>query len=144
MRPFGKILYGLFVSVILLLCLGNDGCEQQMQQIDKAAEVTKQITIEGEQVLESPVGQYVPPDIKFWVVLGGALASGLANAWQEWRNQNMKKTTKAIVKGIEKAERSETNPPLATAGIKAAIAEEMKAAKIYDRGNKIVDKLKIA
>ena len=134
-----------YVTVILvILSIGAACTEQQQQQVDKAAQATKDVTVEGEKILQSPVGQYVPPDIKFWIVLAGAMASGMANAWQEWRLKNMTKTTKAIVKGIESAEKSEKNPPLASTNIKAAIFEEMRTAKIYDRGNKIVDRLKIA
>lgn len=132
-----------YVTIILIVLSISSSCtEEQMQQVDKAAETTKKVTVEGEKILESPTGQYVPPDIKFIVVLAGALASGLANAWQEWRLKTMTKTTKAIVKGIEKSTDPEAGH--STDEIKNAIADEMKAAKVYDRGNKIVDRLKIS
>jgi len=140
MRAFRKMLYGLLLSAILFA-----GCtEQQMQEIDKAAVATKEITGAGEQFMESPAGQYVSPDLKFGIALGGFVISSLVNAWQEWRLKNMTKTTKAIVKGIETAEKESSGNPPKAKSIKANIEAEMKATKIYDRGNKIVDKLKIA
>ena len=54
----------------------------------------------------------------------------------------MKKTTKAIVKGIEAAEKQQKPNP--TNPIKTAIGKEMTAAGIFDRGNQFVDRLKIA
>jgi len=71
------------------------------------------------------------------------LALSLANGWQAWRNQIMKKTNKAIVKGIENTK----NPDKVVIEVKANIADEMMKAggqKFYDRANKIVDKAKIA
>lgn len=133
-----------YVTVILIvLSIGAACTEQQMQQADKVAQATKDVTVEGEQLLQSSAGQYIPQDIKLMIGMGGAIALGAANAWQAWRNQNMKKTTKAIVKGIENT----SNPDKPTSEIKANIAEAMIAEggqKFYDRANKIVDKLKIA
>ena len=54
----------------------------------------------------------------------------------------MTKTTKAIVKGIEKsADQVQTNP---ANPVKEAIGKEMRAAGIYDQANQLVDQLKIA
>lgn len=146
MNVFKKILYGLCLSAILLVCLGSDGCEKEFERIDKTAQATKEITVEGEKFIESPAGEYIPPEIKQAIGVVGALALILANGWQAWRNQTMKKTTKAIVKGIEDAENlsNMSGNSKSPNSVKDCIEAEMKAAKIFDRGNKIVDKLKIA
>jgi len=71
------------------------------------------------------------------------LVSGLVLTWQELRNRNMKKTTRAIVKGIENT----ANPDKATSEVKANIADEMRKQggdKFYAKANKIVDRLKIS
>lgn len=136
MRLFRIFLYGLVVSGIFIASCS----EEQKQEIDKAAISTKQIAESSEQLLGSPAGEIIPPDIKLWIILGGALASGAANAWQKWRADEMKQTTKAIVKGIEVAE-AQNNPQAST--VKSNIKTAMKLTGNYDRCNKIVDKLKV-
>ena len=85
----------------------------------------------------------LPPEWKLYGALGVILANGLVIGWEEWRNRIMKKTTRAIVKGIEHTD----NPDKATSEVKSNIAEQMMqegGQKFYARANKIVDKLKIS
>lgn len=126
----------------ILVILSVPACtEQEQEKVDKIAQDVKTVTETGQQLLESPVGQFIPPDVKFWIVLGGALAAGLANGWQSWRSSQMKKTTKAIVAGIEKVGEAAT-PDNPSSAVKAAIAEQMLKTGCYETCNKIVDKLK--
>jgi len=131
------------VSAILLIVLC--GCEELLRRGDKAADATKDLAGTGEQFLQTPTGQALPGQVKLYAAGGIALASILANGWQEWRNKGMKKTTKAIVQGIESAAKAadpaSENP---VAAVKAAIGDQMKAAGCYDRGKKIVNQLKIS
>ena len=94
-------------------------------------------------ILDSPAGQLIPPDLKIYGLLGIALINAGVVGWEEFRNRTMKKTTKAIVKGIENT----ANPDIATSDVKTNIANEMRRQggdKFYAKANKIVDKLKIS
>lgn len=145
MRRFNRIL----ILPAILVILSLPACTQDGEildvnglalRMDKLTQDIKTVTEAGEQLLGSPVGQFVPLEIKFWIVLGGALAAGLANGWQGWRSSQMKKTTTAIVRGIEKAESAAPANP--GSAVKAAIANEMLKTGCYNRCNEIVDKLK--
>lgn len=76
----------------------------------------------------------------------GAIAAIIAslgfNVYQKYTGGIMKKTTKAIVKGVEAAEKQQKSNPANP--IKTAIGKEMTAAGIFDRGNQLVDRLKVA
>jgi len=119
------------------------GCsEQQMRQADKVAADVKTITAGTEAILASPAGQMIPPDWRLYGLLGIMLANGVIIGWEEWRNLMLKKTTKAIVRGIE----SSSNPDKAASEVKDNIQMEMLqqgGRKFYIRANKIVDTLKI-
>lgn len=120
------------------------GCDEQaLEQVDQFVQDVNTVKTGTEAVLKSPAGAMLPPHWKLYGSLAALLASGLINAWQGWRNDTMKKTTKAIVKGIEKS----NNPEKPTAEVKSNIADEMLkqgGEKFYDKANRIVDRLKIA
>ena len=135
-----------FLNVTMLLfilagCLA--GCDEFWQKGDEIVQDVNDIAGGARALLESPAGQMLPPNLKLYGALGVILANGLVITWQELRNRTMKKTTKAIVKGIENTE----NPDKATSEVKANIANEMLKQggdRFYDKANKIVDKLKIS
>jgi len=71
------------------------------------------------------------------------LAASLAgNFIQKRKGDLMKKTTKAIVKGIEAAEVEEKANP--TSPVKCAIEYQMKSAGIYSKADDLVNQLKIS
>lgn len=129
---------------ILIVAILIGGCtEDQLRKGDKIVGDVNTVAQGAQAALESPAGQMVPPEWKLYGVLGIGLANGLIITWEEWRNRQMKKTTKAIVKGIESAD----NPDKATSEVKDNIRHEMLQEgghKFYKRANKIVDRLKIA
>lgn len=133
----------VIACLIVGLSIGtNFGCEEFLTQADKVVQDVNNIATGTNTVLESPVGLMIPPEWKLYGALGVALANGLVITWQEWRNRTMKKTTRAIVQGIEKAD----NPQKANE-VKANIALEMRRQggdRFYAKANKIVDKLKIS
>ena len=131
-----------WIIVIIVACFV--GCnEEQLLQVDEFARDVNEVATGTRTILESPAGAMIPTELKIFGVLGIALASGLVNTYQEWRNRNMKKTARAIVKGIENT----SSPDKATSEVKSNIADEMLKQggdKFYARANKIVDKLKIS
>lgn len=132
------------VFVILSAAVLMIGCEDYWMQGDKIAQDANNIASGAQAVLESPAGALIPPDVKLYGALGIAIVNGLVITWQEWRNRTMKKTTKAIVQGIE---RTGSNPNPATSEAKSNIRDEMLkqgGEKFYARANKIVDRLKIS
>lgn len=134
-----------WVIIYVLMLIGILGCEELLRRGDKAADTTKDLAGSADQFMQTPTGQALPGQVKLYMAGGIALASVLANGWQEWRNKGMKKTTKAIVQGIESAAKAadgaSANP---VAAVKAAIGDQMKAAGCYDRGKKIVNQLKLS
>ena len=92
----------------------------------------------GKAVLDSPAGQLVPPDIRFYASLAFGLLTSGAAGYKNWRLAQMSKTTKAIVRGIERAGADTPAPP----SVKVAIGAEMRKLGIYDTGNKLVDRFK--
>lgn len=135
-----KVIFFNILIVALLL-----GCEDVLQKGDEIVRGLDAAAGGTQAVLESPAGQMIPPDLKLYGLLGIGLANGLVIAWEEWRNKQMKKTTRAIVKGIDRT----SNPDLALANteVKANIADEMRRQggdKFYARANKIVDRLKVS
>ena len=131
----------VYFTILTLLIL--PGCDEFWQRGDEIVRDVNDIAGTAQVLLDSPAGQMIPPDLKLYGALGVALANGLVITWQELRNRNMKKTTRAIVKGIEHT----ANPEKATSEVKANIREEMMwqgGQKFYDRANKTIDKLKIS
>jgi hypothetical protein len=126
--------------IMLFLCSCN---EEDLRQVDEFVQDVNKVAQGTQAVLESPAGQLVPIQVKLYGALGLIIANGLIMSWQEWRNRTMKKTTRAIVKGIETSERAK-NP---SNEVKKSIAQEMifqGGDKFYQRANKIVDRLKIS
>jgi len=127
------------VTIIILLV----GCEGFYTTGDEIVQDANAVAVGARAVLESPAGQLIPPDIKLYGLLGIGLINAIVIGWEEWRNSTMKRTTRAIVKGIEKT----SNPDKTAAEIKSNIAEEMLKQggdRFYARANKIVDRLKIS
>lgn len=95
-----KYLLTAVLSACILFSIA--GCDkEQMQKIDKAAELTKQTTEIGQDVLDSPIGGLVPTNIRFMITLAGALVLAIANGWQAWRKQQTQKALEEIVLGNE-------------------------------------------
>jgi len=135
-----------YFSMILILAAAAvafvAGCEEeQWAAADRIVTDANAWAGQGRQVLQSPAGQTLPPDIRLYGTLATSLILGGAAAYKQWRLSQMSKTTKAIVRGIEAAEKEITVNP--TNPVKAAIAVEMRKAGVFDAGNKIVDRLKV-
>ena len=145
-KYYPNLIYWLVVTVCLIVGFSmgtNFGCEEmQLERMDRIVADANSITATGGLLLESPAGDMLPPVIKLYGAVGLALASIAVNSWQKVRSVLMTKTTKAIVKGIDAVEKqAKTNP---TNPVKESIRTEMIKAGVYDRGNQIVDKLKLA
>ena len=133
-----------FLSIMVTVMFAVGGCnEEQLEQMDQNVSDANDIVGLIKGVLESPPARaWVPPDIQFYGAAGIALASVLLNSWQKVRSSLMTRTTKAIVKGIEVASNEvKTNP---SNPIKDSIKTQMQLAGVYDRGNLLVDRLKLA
>lgn len=74
--------------------------------------------------------------------LAALIASLAVNLFQKIKGDIMKKTTKAIVKGIEAAEKQTISNP--SNPVKEAIAEQMIKAGIYSQADDLVNQLKVA
>lgn len=136
-----KLKWMITISICFLLLTA--GCDEFLQKGDQIIQDANSIAGGAQVILDSPAGQLIPPDLKLYGLLGIGLINGIVIGWEEWRNSTMKKTTKAIVKGIEKT----GNPDKSTSEVKSNIAEEMRnqgGDKFYARANKIVDRLKIS
>lgn len=76
----------------------------------------------------------------------GAIAAIIAslgfNIFQKRKGDIMKKTTRAIVKGIEAAE--EEKKPNPTNPVKVAVKTQLMAAGIYNQGDDLIRQLKIS
>lgn len=128
---------GIGIGLVILA-----GCEA----LDNAATDANDMAAVGRQVIDSPAGQMIPPDIRLYGSLAvGAVMAGAA-AYKQWRLSQMGKATKAIVRGIEAAEAQPDGKPVGNPAspVKVAIAAEMRRLGIYDAGNKIVDRLKVS
>lgn len=135
-----KVIY-LTISIITLFTLS--GCDEFFTKGDTIIQDANAVAGGARAVLDSPASQLIPPDLRLYGLLGIGLINGIVIGWEEWRNRTMKKTTKAIVKGIENTD----NPDKATSEVKSNIAEEMRnqgGDKFYAKANKIVDMLKIS
>ena len=139
-----------FLMIIVILTFAAMlGCdERQLRQADQFVQDANSVVTAVGGVVQSPAGALLPPVFQLYGAAGIALASIIVNGWQQIRGNLMKKTTKAIVKGVDKLDKK--NNPNPTVGdvvvgdLKKAIGAEMRAAGIYDRGNQLVDQLKVA
>jgi len=132
----------LLVSMVTLVAVGGGCNEKQIKKVDVIVGDVNDIVAGVEAALESPAGDLLPPDYRLYAAAGVALASIAINSWQKVRSTLMTKTTKAIVKGIEANEKQKKPNP--TNHVKEAIRCQMIDAGIYDRGNRLVDRMKIA
>ena len=132
-----NLMIGTSIGLVILV-----GCAQ----LDKAVSDVNTIAETTQTVLDSPAGRLAPPDWRLYGGLATTLLMGSAAAYKQWRLSQMSKTTKAIVRGIEATEtlaaidgsQAAKNP----GEVKAAIAVEMRKLRIYDAGNKLVDRFK--
>ncbi|KKN24059.1 hypothetical protein LCGC14_0898830 [marine sediment metagenome] len=130
-RFFFWFFLGAFIGLVILV-----GCEA----LDRTVRDVNDWAAVGGDVLRSPPGRALPPDIRLYGSLAVSLLMGGAAAYEKWRLSQMSKTTKAIVRGIEQAESAgPDNPKLP---VKTAIAAEMRKLGIFDIGNKLVDRFK--
>ena len=132
----------IFVTILMVVTFLG-GCKEFWQKGDEIVQDVNDIAGGARALLESPAGRMMPPNLKLYGALGVILANGLIITWQELRNRMMKKTTRAIVKGVEQS----SSPEKSTSEVKSNIADEMRKEggdKFYARANKIVDKLKIS
>jgi hypothetical protein len=72
--------------------------------------------------------------------LAALIASLAVNFFQKRKGDLMKKTTKAIVKGIEASEKEITTNP--TNPVKMAIAGQLKQLGIYSQADDLINQLK--
>jgi len=131
------------IVLLVVLCLLAFGCtEQQLRQADRTAGDVNNLITGAQAILATPAAAALPPDWRLYGTLVLAAGSIVVGAYKQMRLTLMTKTTKAIVKGIEKsADQVQTNP---ANPVKEAIGKEMRAAGIYDQANQLVDQLKIA
>lgn len=132
-----------FLAIITVLMFAAIGCDEtQLRQADQFVTDANNIVTAAGGVIQSPAGALLPPVFQLYGASAIALASIALNSWQKVRANLMTKTTKAIVKGIESAGNvTKTNP---TNPIKESIRTEMILAGIYDKGNQLVDQLKVS
>ena len=133
-------------TAIILIGIGTGCTEIQRQQADQLVADVNDIAAGAQAVLQSPAGGMIPTPAKEIAGLVIGLAGAGAATWAEWRRKTMAKTSKAIVRGIEQVDRQhkQANPDNPAQAIKAQIAANMKALGIQDRGDRIVNKLKIS
>ena len=132
----------IFLAVLISAMFGIGCAEQQLERMDRIVADVNDISATGMVLLQSPAARLLPPDAQLYGAVAVAMASIIVNGWQQIRGNLMKKTTKAIVKGIEASENQvKTNP---SNPVKVAIGEQLRAAGIYDQGDKLIRELKIA
>lgn len=135
-----KVIY-LVISILTLVTLS--GCDEFWAKGDVIIRDVNDAAAGAGALLDSPAGRLIPPDLKIYGLIGIGLINAAVIGWEEMRARQMKKTTRAIVKGIENT----GNPDKAMSEVKANIAEEMRRQggdKFYAKANKIVDRLKIS
>ena len=132
-----------FLTIITVLMFAAIGCDEtQLRQVDQFVTDANSVVTAAGDVMQSPAGALLPPVFQLYGASAIALASIALNSWQKVRANLMKKTTKAIVKGVESAGKvSKTNP---ANQVKDSIRTEMILAGVYDKGNQLVDQLKVA
>ena len=135
-----------FTTIIFLLATLAGCNEAQRQTVDEIVADVNTVAVGGQAVLQSPAGAAIPSPAKEIAGLVIGLAGAGVATWTEWRRRTMAKTTKAIVRGIEQVDRDHqtTNPTNPASEIKDRIALNMRALGVVDKGDKIVNKLKIS
>ena len=131
-----------FLAAIIVLMFAAIGCDEtQLRQADRIVTDANSVVTAVGGVMQSPAGALLPPGLQLYGAAGIAIASIALNSWQKVRANLMTKTTKAIVNGIESA--GKETKPNQTNPVKVAIRAEMITAGIYDKGNQLVDQLKV-
>jgi len=130
--------------IVLIVSLG--GCnEQQFERADQLVADVNNVAAGGQAVLSSPAGGFIPSPAREIAGVTVSVLMAAAAAYQTWRKNQMAKTTKAIVKGVESIDREhQTKNPNPAMKIKQAIGVQMRALGVYDAGNKIVDQMRIS
>jgi len=138
----------IFVTILSAALFLTSCDERSLQKVDRFVRDVNNVAAGAEAVIESPAGHAIPPDYRLIGLLILQLINGGVITWEEWRNNNMKKTTKSIVRGIEKSDTN--NPQLSQqdsiANVKDNIRSEMIAQgghKFFVRADKIIDNLKL-
>ena len=72
-----------------------------MSQADETAQAAVDIAAATGGVVSSPAGVLIPPDWKFYISMASAIALGLANGWQAFRNSQTKNALEEVVIGNE-------------------------------------------
>ena len=139
MRTLLNVTLIMFMGLVTFI----GGCDEaQLRQADQIVTDANSIVTAAGGLVQSPAGALLPPGFQLYAAAGIAIASIALNSWQKVRANLMKKTTKAIVKGIEAAEK--VTKPNPTNPIKAAIAAQMKQAGIFSQADDLVNQLKAA
>ncbi len=114
-----------YFVILLVMCLALfAGCtEEQQQQVDEVAEIAQGVTEKGEAIVNSPVGDMIPPGYKFWIVTGGFLLNGLTMAWTDYRRRVWKTGLSEVVIGNEREGAKGTNFKTAQASAQSAKTE---------------------
>lgn len=134
-----------FTAIIFTIATVSGCTEEQLQQTDQFVADVNNVAVGARAVLESPPGQAIPSPIREIAGLVVGLAGAGVATYETWRKKQMEKTTRAIVRGIEKIDKQHRiDNPNPAADIKASIGAYMEASGIKTTGNKIVEKLKIA
>lgn len=128
----------VLVALAMLAIMTFAGC----LEADKAVQDVNTVATTAKTILDSPAGQFIPPDIRFYATLALGLLAGGTAAFKQWRLKQMSKTTKAIVRGVERAVGGFAGNADNPLPVKSTIAAEMRKLGIYDAGNKLVDRLK--
>lgn len=132
--------WSIICAALIVTPIGCD--EEQIRTVDRIVSDVNSVSTGARAVLQSPAGQAVPSDIRLMIELALGLVSAGTIGWQKWRSVIMTKTTKAIVRGVEKTAPA-GNPDVQTNNlVKMNIQQQMIKAGVFDQGNKIVDKLK--
>ena len=133
-------------TLIVLSAAAIAGCnERQWRQADKAVADVNNVAVGARAVLESPAGAAIPTPVKEIAGVVVTTLLGGAAAYQTWRKNQMTKTTRAIVRGVEMIDREHrVENPNPARNVKDAIGLCMEAANIKTTGNKIVERLKIS
>lgn len=129
--------YWLVLAICFIPLTALDiGCtEQQREQVDRIVADVNTLSQTGQEILESPAGQSLPPDIRLYGALAALLGTTASTAWQKWRRSQETKVVKSIVQGLENSGQSGKE-------CKPNIAKAMKDNNVTIPGRILVDKLK--
>ncbi len=139
------------MCLMAVLFVGLVGCEkEELEKVDSAADIAEKFLSTGKEVVVSPVGQFIPPDWKFWLAMTGALGEALLLGWREFRGSQTRKTLKAVVHSIDNNIDRETEilrngeKATVTVGelIKKGVAGRLQLAGINRQGVNLINDAK--